>query len=442
LPVSKKGITAYKNACGGEDGMIKDRTWNHLYIGAFLLSLFTAAVIILPFVISGGGILYIFSDFNLQQIPFNILSNESIKSGNVFWSWNTDLGSSFIGAYSFYTLGSPFFWLSMLFSPKVFPYLAAPLLMLKFSFAGMTSFAYMQRFVKNKNYALLGSLLYAFSGFQIGNMFYNHFLDVTALFPLLLIALEELLVNDRKAFFALTVALNALVNYEFFVGETIFLLIYFICRLTAKEFRLTLKKFIILAFESLLGVCISAVLLLPSLFHTLQIPRATQMISEIQALFYHPSVYLDLFKAVLMPAEAVNRSLITATSWTSTEAYLPLFGIVLVMAYLFSRHKKNWLSLSLAVCLVFAAVPVLNSIFYLFNGEYYSRWFYMPVLLMALVSVKALEERDISIKKGIIAAAFLTYGRTAEIFRCPGNLRRYIPIRAIRSICPTAIITG
>jgi len=369
--------------------MIEHKSIYRLYLKSFLISLITASIIILPFVISGKGILYIFSDFNLQQIPFNILSNNSIKNGNVFWSWNTDLGSNFIGSYSFYTLGSPFFWISMIFPARMFPYLIAPLLILKFGFAGLTSFAYIQRFLTNKNYAIIGSLLYAFSGFQIGNMFYNHFLDVTVLFPLLLIALDGYLVNNRKVIFAAVVALNALVNYEFFVGEIVFLLIYFICRTFAKDIKITLRKFGVLLFESLLGVGISAILLLPSLFHTLQIPRAVKTIAGIKAIFYHPSIYLDLLKAILMPAEAVNRSIITPTSWTSTEAYLPLFGIVLVMAYLFSKHKKSWISVTLISCLMFSVVPLLNSSFYLFNGEYYSRWFYMPILLMALVSMKA-----------------------------------------------------
>ena len=45
-----------------------------------------------------------------------MLSNAAVKSGQTGWNWYTDLGSNFIGSYSFYTLGSPFFWLSLYFS--------------------------------------------------------------------------------------------------------------------------------------------------------------------------------------------------------------------------------------------------------------------------------------------------------------------------------------
>ena len=76
------------------------------------------------FILKEKGIFTLYADFNNQQIPFNILANHAAKSGEVFWNWNIDLGSNFIGAFSFYNLGSPFFWITLLFPPKAFPYLA------------------------------------------------------------------------------------------------------------------------------------------------------------------------------------------------------------------------------------------------------------------------------------------------------------------------------
>lgn len=229
------------------------------YLKVFLLAALTASIIIVPYLISGRGILNIFDDWNLQQIPFNMQSNSSIKSGNVFWSWNTDLGSNFIGSYSFYTLGSIFFWFSFLFPASFFPYLIGPLLILKYGIAAVTAFAFIRKFVKNDKYAVIGGLLYAFSGFQITNIMYNHFHDVVALFPLLLISLEELIENNRKGFFALMVALNSFTNYFFFFGEVIFLLIYFVTRLYCKNYRknLSIKKFFSIIFEGFTGVGIS-----------------------------------------------------------------------------------------------------------------------------------------------------------------------------------------
>ena len=48
--------------------------------------------------------------------------------------------------------------------------------------------------------------------------------------------------------------MNLLNNYFFFVGQVIFLCIYFVCKLTAKDFRLTGRKFGHLLWESVLAL--------------------------------------------------------------------------------------------------------------------------------------------------------------------------------------------
>ena len=77
-----------------------------------------------------------------------------------------------------------------------------------------------------------GSLLYTFSGFTVYNVFFNHFVDVVALFPYLLWSLDEALYNDRRSWFAFWVAVNLVNNYFFFIGQVVFLAIYFICKLS------------------------------------------------------------------------------------------------------------------------------------------------------------------------------------------------------------------
>lgn len=113
---------------------------------------------------------------------------------------------------------------------------------------------------------MTGGLLYAFSGFNIYNIFFNHFLEVAVFFPLLLIALEEFVINRRRGVFALTVCLCAVVNYYFFVAEAIFTALYFLIRLVSPEFRkkITVKSFLMLALEAVLGFLGSMFLLLPS----------------------------------------------------------------------------------------------------------------------------------------------------------------------------------
>ena len=209
------------------------------YFKAFLLAFSIMVIIMLPSIIYNKGIFLYYGDFNSQQLPFYVHAHEAVRNGNIFWDWGTDLGANFIGSYSFYLLGSPFFWLTIPFPNSAVIYMIPWLLALKTGVASVTAYAYIKRFVKNENAAVIGGLLYALSGFQVYNIFFNHFHDVVAFFPLLLIALEERVQNDRRGVFALAIALNAVVNYFFFTGQITFLIIYFLCRMTSKDFNIT-----------------------------------------------------------------------------------------------------------------------------------------------------------------------------------------------------------
>ena len=85
---------------------------------AFLFNLAAGLVSFLWTIIAEGGLFSLAGDFNSQQITFAMAANEAIKSGNVIWDWSLDLGSNFIGGMSFYILGNPSFWVSLLFPAK------------------------------------------------------------------------------------------------------------------------------------------------------------------------------------------------------------------------------------------------------------------------------------------------------------------------------------
>ncbi|MGN1119629.1 MAG: YfhO family protein, partial [Oscillospiraceae bacterium] len=257
------------------------------YKSAFLTALLMGIVLVAPFLIIDGGYFIFYGDYNAQQIPFYKECIRSVQSGNFGWNWQTDLGANFIGSYSFYTLGSPFFWLAALFPESMSQYLMAPLLVLKLALASLFAFAYIRRFVTKPRLAVIGGLLYAFSGFSMYNIFFNHFHEAIVFFPLLLIGLEEAVINKRRGMFLLTVALNAFVNYFFFIGECVFLVIYFVVRLCMdKSFRINLTDFACLAFESVVGVMLAGILFVPSIYQVLDVPRSTQTLSGWNFLFY------------------------------------------------------------------------------------------------------------------------------------------------------------
>ena len=371
----------------------------------------TAAVFFLPFYILDGGFFHYAGDFNSQQISFYRYMNGFVKGAgypdsafagaprNTF-SWATDLGSGVMNAYSFYLYGSPFFWLSVLLPQSWLPYMMVPLLVLKFGVAGGGAFLYLRRYVKNENYAVLGACLYALSGFAVYNVFFNHFVDVVALFPYLLWALDEAIYEDRHGLFAFWVAVNLLNNYFFFVGQVIFLCIYFVCKLTAKDFRLTGRKFGQLLWESVLGVAMGCLLLFPAVLSLLQNPRTIDLSSGWGFLTYAKvQQYLAILLSWILPPDSPYLTSVWSEGvikWTSMTAYLPLCSLAGAMAYWRSR-KADSKKRIVAVCAVCALVPVLNSAFYALNSSYYARWYYMPTLILAAMTVNALEDPDIDL---------------------------------------------
>ena len=371
----------------------------------------TAAIFFLPFYILDGGFFHYAGDFNSQQISFYRYMNGFVKGAgypnstfagaprNTF-SWATDLGSGVINAYSFYLYGSPFFWLSVLLPQSWLPYMMVPLLVLKFGVAGGGAYLYLRRYVKNANYAVLGACLYALSGFAVYNVFFNHFVDVVALFPYLLWALDEAIYEDRHGLFAFWVAVNLLNNYFFFVGQVIFLCIYFVCKLTAKDFRLTGRKFGHLLWESVLGVAMGCLLLFPAVLSLLQNPRTIDLSSGWGFLTYAKvQQYLAILLSWILPPDSPYLTSVWSEGvikWTSMTSYLPLCSLAGAMAYWRSR-KADSKKRIVAVCAVCALVPVLNSAFYALNSSYYARWYYMPTLILAAMTVNALEDPDVDL---------------------------------------------
>ena len=371
----------------------------------------TAAIFFLPFYILDGGFFHYAGDFNSQQISFYRYMNGFVKGAgypdsafagaphNTF-SWATDLGSGVMNAYSFYLYGSPFFWLSVLLPQSWLPYMMVPLLVLKFGVAGGGAYLYLRRYVKNANYAVLGACLYALSGFAVYNVFFNHFVDVVALFPYLLWALDEAIYENRHGLFAFWVAVNLLNNYFFFVGQVIFLCIYFVCKLTAKDFRLTARKFGHLLWESVLGVAMGCLLLFPAVLSLLQNPRTIDLSSGWGFLTYAKvQQYLAILLSWILPPDSPYLTSVWSEGvikWTSMTAYLPLCSLAGAMAYWRSR-KADSKKRIVAVCAVCALVPVLNSAFYALNSSYYARWYYMPTLILAAMTVNALEDSDVDL---------------------------------------------
>ncbi len=379
-----------------------------------LSAIFAAAValfIFLPFLIVDKGFFLYCGDYNSQQLPFYVHVQQFIKDGGGTWDWSADLGTSVVNAYSFYNLGSPFLWLTMPFPSTWLPYLMVPLFMLKFGAIAAAACLYLQRYAKTSAMPIVVSVVYAFCGFNIYNIFFNHMLDPVVFFPLMLWAMDNLVLEKKTGWFALFVGLALLNSYFFFIGNVVFLLIYFTIQCLFGSYRFSLRGFLQVGAEAILGVGIGMALALPSVLSLMDNPRTDSFLSGMNVvLYWHVQQIPAILSSLIVPPDPPylpNVFTEGAIKWTSMSAYLPIFSIAGVAAY-FRSKRGGWLKILLITSLVMALIPILNSSFFAFNSSYYARWFYMPILMMCLASLHALEDKEIDLAFGLKFAVVIT----------------------------------
>lgn len=373
-----------------------------IWLQAFAVNLIIAMVVICPILILNQGLFTLEFDFSAQEIPFQLFMHDAVRSGNILWNWGVDLGGNFLESFGFYNLGSPFAWISILLPKDLIPYAIGWIIILKFAMAGMSSALFFQSHIQNRTPIIVASVLYAFSGFQCSSIVFYHFQDVVALFPLMLAGLDQLVQHKRRGFFLLTVFLNCFCNYIFFVGEVLFVVLYFVIRYLipnikkGKEAMGTVLSCILNCFlEGTIGFMLSGVLLFPGIWSMLSNSRASSHLPVESWFSMSTKSWLTMIKAFFLPGEPMNSySSVLSADWMTNAAYLPVFGMAFVIAYLLKRKKDDWLGLLLKACIVIACIPALNNLFMALSAENYRRWYYMFILFMALATGSVLEKLD------------------------------------------------
>ncbi len=392
-----------------------------------VLSFVMYVLAVLPFFIKRGLPFFYYGDYNVQQIPFYIQAHRALRNGEIFWNWNVDLGTSMVGSFSFYLLGSPFFYLTLPFPESFIPYMMPFLMALKYAVCSITAYLYIRKYVVRDVSAMLGALLYAFSGFNACNIVFNHFTDAVAFFPLYLLAFDNLMEIEhhrdnhyfafggrRLLYFALMTTLMSVINYYFFFGQVVFMLIYFIVRYVPGNrpvhiFRMVVRSLV----GGTLGVLLGAFYILQAALSVSGNSRISNVLNGYDLVSY-PSMNMlwDILKSMVMIPDIIGKGTVFYTSTvrvSSLAVYLPVFGLSGVIAY-FIQNKKRGKEFKklLVVCLVFALIPGLNAMFSLLNEGYYCRWYYMPILFMALLTAVMVERgNSYALRKGILINAGL-----------------------------------
>ncbi len=379
--------------------MRKER-YNALHAG--LLTVLLGLIVMLPGMIKFGGMFMIRGDYINQTITRMITAKNMLFGGSLpLWNWKNFLGTAYTGAFSVLL---SFNAVSVLFPTQLMPFAAMLVQCIRWFVMGVSSYAFIRRFVKKHKSAVAGALLYAFSGYAMASLEFIAFYSSMAVFPLLLLAVEKRFTDDNYKFLLIPVtAINVLASSYLFIGSSLALLVYALIRFfTADEWKKNRKfGFILLCLaEYFIGAMICGFTISNFIKSMLTTSRSTTTLAETEIVsgamssLIIPRHLFDVIASLFLPA-ASNRvtTFFTNTNWFSMQACLPLFGFALCFSSLLRRGLKDGLNLALCAMLVISILPLLNNLssFYA-NG--YTRWWYALTFIMSLVTVRELDRLD------------------------------------------------
>lgn len=321
-------------------------------------------------------------------------------SGN--WDFTVGLGSDMYNTFSYYVLGDPFTYLSLLFPLKYLEIAYHLMIILRLYLVGLVFILYARRFKTTDLSLLAGSMTYLFCGY-ITTVAARHPMFITPMIvmPMIFIGIENIREKKSPKVFILGVALALVSNFYFAYVLALIAAIYWTLRYltTQKSFVGFLRETSKLVGYSLVSLLLSGVILVPIMFAVFS---ASRLSGEFAAgmLLYSPQHY------VLLPKTLITTSGINQVYWTS-GGYSSL--ILLVFPFIYRRRKEYpAICLSLIIGGTMILFPFFGALFNALSSPS-NRWTFalaFPIGLSVMFFFHRVKEFD---KKDL---------RNAVIFSC------------------------
>lgn len=391
----------------------------------FFILLFT---IFLYYQITNNGLLIWYGDSYEQQLAFYIGGWEKFHTLDFsLWSWSLGLGANYL-SYIFYFTSSPFFFLTLLFPKEWIPYLFLYLNLIKLGLILAFSYHWLLKLKPIRWIALVGSITLTFSGWVIFFFHYNHFLDSFVFYPLILLFIEHWI--KTKRFFGLTIAIGLLgiTNYYFLYMFIPFIGLYTIYRLGVSQDKFPWKRLLVMILIGLLGVGLSAILILPSISLVIKTPRLSESINllshiSLKDLYRYGSTFFIPVMDRFDPSYLLSTDVYQGIGWGGGVS-LNLFIItplILPLSF-FSKNRKEKVFRLTFIVILFIFMFFL--VFYrILQGSMDVRWYYMITLLNVISLVEGLNAitENPLIKKFLLPIGIVIIGLILAMY----NISRY-----------------
>ncbi|HXD93367.1 MAG TPA: YfhO family protein, partial [Bacteroidia bacterium] len=285
---------------------------------------------------------------------------------------------------------------------------------LKVVLGGITFFMYLRLAVKDPFTCIVGSLLFAFSGFMIiGSCWYIFSYEAFNV-ALLLLAFEKLYQQNKGYLFPLSLAIIATSQPFNLYVYGLFLLIYTVLRYFEDGKNTSFKPLFILlgkmAGLGVLALLMSAIFLIPDIVQLLESPRGSGSSSYFDALSsksmfgFEQSIHNKTFLSRLFSNDLMGTG-INFKGWQNyLEAPIVYCGILslVLLSQVFTsteKKKKRYYLIFLLIFIIPVIFPYFRYAFWLFTGDYYRAFSFFVALAILYVGLQTLKSINIGAQK-------------------------------------------
>lgn len=302
--------------------------------------------------------------------------------GTALWSWDTGLGSDFIGNFSF-VLFDPFNWLVLLFSKETMDIAYSVICVLKMYAAGFVMLIFLRYHKKPQILCIAGAIGYTFCAWTFFGLRHDFFITQMVLFPLMVLGVDK--IEDKKSPITLIISifLSVCISLYFTWMSAIFIAIYVIVKYFTSNTRKSILSFAIKMGTYMVYAVTGGILLAaPVLFSALYALAHASSGSGVDIEFL-PNLK-QLFRFI--PAFAGNYDIHANYSVVGMNAIF----LIMIPAMVFLIRKKKESIVMFGITILFVFFPILQSVT---NGFSYAsgRWCYVLNFFFAYAAIECMQ---------------------------------------------------
>lgn len=352
--------------------------WKKYYVyvisSLIILTAITVVLAVKHFWPFGNGVL-LNGDFILQGWPFILEFKRKLASGDsLLYTWNAAFGNNFFTLMT-YGLVNPSTFIFMLVPEKYILQTSTVLYVINMLLINGSMLYFLthrpgHHLEGNRIANMLFSLSYTLCFYMVSNINNWTFLIVAALFPLVILGLEQFVANRGWKLYFVTLALCFIFNYYFTGLFCVFIILYYLT-LEFGGFRNFWKKSVKILLISILAVLISGVALLPT---AIQMMGQSYTKSTMQPGIWFTTVYDELKNFLAFNCDIGRGS--ASDSYGEVNLYYGLLLLMLTSFYFLNKKIKRKVRLKkLLVLLLYLFAFNTNVLNYGMHLFHYPTWF-------------------------------------------------------------------